>query len=354
MLGELLGVGASRTGFVVNNSNAGISDLVYRNVDMNLGWGDGGANDFFALFGAQWLCLDDIDAPGSRIGRYRLRFGNQDAPWDKAWGVGVPLMARIAVRTGPQSIGAVETRPDRGDQVDFSSRKIHQLSKEPGVQVIEQFIPAGFNPGGDDVGVGLYLPDGFVEKAGQKLEVLGVVIERVDAGGERLRGTMVGYQGRGGWSMRDHLDLISPASRMALVEMTDADTVMVILGHNREPGGQGSVEGNLDALVGVWEQAYSMMGRARPRFVFVVPWAISGTDASEYLLEVERVMRARGAMHRRDLVVNYLPLHGYTRPDLYDPDRYRLDAARVHPGDIPTAVNLGQDLFEMLFEGRRE
>lgn len=356
IVGELLGVGASSTGFVVNNSNAGIGSLLYQNIDMNNGWGDGGPSDFFALYAAQWTCLEDIDAPGARIGRYRLRFGgsNLNAPWDTAWGVGQPLVARIAVRTSPMSVGAVETRADRGGVVSYASRTVHPLSKQWGVQIIEQFIPPEFNPVGDDVGVSIYLPADLVEQPGQKLQVIGVLIERVGPKGQRLPGTLIGYQGRGGWSMDDHINQISLASRMALIEMTAADRVMVLMGHNREPGGAAQVETNLDKLVDLWELAYMQLGRARPGFVYVVPWTISEPTASEYLLEVEHAMRERSGRHRADRLINFLPLHDYTRPDVFDPGRYQLDAAAVHPGDIPTAVNLAQDLYEMLFEGRRE
>lgn len=354
IMGEQVCVGALSTGFVVNNSNAGIANLVYQNVDPDGGWPGGGADDFFAFFGADWTCLGDITVSGARVGRYRLRFANSDAPWDQPWGIGRALVARIAVRTGPMCVDAVETRAERGGVVSVGARLVHTLSKVPGVQVIEQPIPADFNPSGDDVGVGLYFPSGQVEQAGQVLQVLGVVIERVAPDGRRLRGTLIGYQGRGGWSIQDHLDKISPASRVALINMTDADHVMIMLGHNQEPLGIGGVRTNLDRLVDLWEAAYMWSGRQRPTFVFVVPWAFGGTNASAYILEVEAAMKDRAAKHRRDVVVNYLSRFDYLRPDVYDPAHYQLDGAGVHPGDIPTAVNLSQDLYEMLFENRRE
>lgn len=354
VLAEQVCVGSQSTGYVVNNTAAGITGLTYQNIDMNQGWPNGGPNDFFALHGAHWGFMQDVNAPGSRIGRYRLRFGNPGAPWDQAWGVGAPMVARIAVRTSPDCIDSVETRAERGGVVSVSARGVHTLSKEWGVQIIEQRIPADISPSGDDIGVGVYLPTGNVEQPGQVLQILGVLLERVGPNGERLNGTLIGYQGRVGWSMRDHLDLISHASRAALVEMTDADHVMIMLGHNREPRGQDFIATDLGKLVDLWELAYMQMGRRRPTFVFVIPWAISGTSASDYMLAVESAMIQRAGMRRRDLVVNYLPLYDYLRPDVFDPARYRLDAANVHPDDIPTAVNLAEDLYEMLFEGRRE
>ncbi len=349
ILGEQVCVGALSTGFVVNNSDAGVAGLVYQNVDPNEGWPDGGADDFFAAYGAAWSCQGDIAAPGARIGRYRLRFGNAEAPWNEAWGIGQTLVARIAVRTGPLCVEAVETRAERGGVVSSSARRVHALSRAMGVQVIEQPIPLNFNPLGDDVGVGLYLPGSQIEQAGQVLQVLGVVIERVAPDGRRLGGTLIGYQGRGGWNISDHIDRISPASRAALVEMTDADYVVIMLGHNQEPGGKDEVRIKLGELVELWELVYTQTGRTRPSFVFVVPWAAISSTASEYMLEVEAAMIDLAAAHRRDTVVNFLPRFDYQRPDVYDPAHYQLDGAGVHPGNIPTAENLSQDLYELLF-----
>jgi len=355
-VGEQLVVGNSSAGFVVNNGNGASGLISYRTRDLNGGWFDGGPNDFFAVLGHEWEVAGDLDIPSNRVGRFRLRFGsgNTDAPWDEAWGIGVPLRAYVAVRTSPNTVPAIELRAERGGVMSPHARSVHELNASWGVQIIEQDIPADFNPLGDDVGIGLFFPSGYVEQAGQRLQVLGVTIERVGVGGRRPRGMMVGYQGRGSWNIEDHINLISTTGRMALIEMTDADHVMVFLGHNQERGGIGNIDPNLCELVEQYEHAYQLLGRPRPRFVLVVPWTIFTHSTNLYQLEYEQALIERAGLVRDDLVVNYLPLHGYTRPDLYDPDRYRLDAARVHPGDIPSAVNLGQDLFEMLFEGRRE
>ena len=351
IVGELVCVGSTATGFVVNNSNAGISNLSYSGVFMNEGWPDGGPNDFLAPFAASWACGGDIVAPGFRVGRYRLRFGsgNTGAPWNEPWGINNLLVARIAVRTSPMCIDAVETRAERGGVTSGSARSVHKLSKQWGVQVIEQVIPVDFNPMGDDVGIGLYFPNGSVEQNGQVLQVLGVVIERVDSSGNPIDGTFVGYQGRGGWNIDDHLNKISIASRAALIEMVHPDYLMIMLGHNIEPGGAGALSGSMSQLLTEWESAFQMIGRRRPVVLYVVPWAISSKSATAYLLELESVMGGMAASNRRDIVINYLERFKYFRPDVYDPSRYQLDGAGVHPGDIPTAVNLSEDLYQMLF-----
>jgi len=351
IVGELVTIGNTASGFLVNNSNANISNLSFQYRNIDFGWPDGGPNDFFATLASHWGCSGDIVAPGSQIGRYRVRFhgNNTEAPWNEDWGIGNRLVARIAVRTSPMSVDAVETRPERGGVRGFADRRIHKLKKTWGVQVIEQPIPVDINPSGDDVGVGLYFPAGSVEKAGQVLQVLGVVIVRVDSSDRTLPGTIVGYQGNGGWNIQDHLDKLTPASRVALIEMVEAEYVMIMLGHNGEQGGASSIRPNLEELVGQWEAAFALSGRERPQIIYVVPWVIIFETVSTYLLELESVMESLALMNRQDISVNYLSRFNYQRPDIYQPKNYQLDGARVHPGDVPTAVNLAIDLFQMLF-----
>ncbi len=354
-VGEQLVIGNAAAGFVVNNGNGGSPLVSYRTRDMDTGWQDGGPNDFFAIQGHEWVVADNLFIPGNRVGRFRLRYGsgNTDAPWDNPWGVGVPMRAYVAVRTSPMTVPAIELRAERGGVTSTTARSVHELAPQWGIQILEQDIPADFNPLGDDVGVGLFFPAGYEEEPGERLQILGVVIERVGHNARRPSGMMVGYQGRGGWNIADHINLLSQASRAALIEMTDADHVMIILGHNQEPGGAAEVEPNLRTLVSLWEQAYASVGRVRPKFIYVMPWTIINHEPYEYLLEVERAMGELAGENRRDLMMNYLPIHDYTRPDIYNPSRYMLDPT-VHPANIPTAVNLAQDLYEMLFEGRRE
>lgn len=356
ILGELVVIGNPTSGYLVNNGNAGSPSILYQLLDVYTGWGDAGPNDFLSVKAHQWVIRKDIDLPNTRIGRFRLRFGegNTQAPWDVPWGIDTPVRARIVVRTSPQSVPAIEVRSERGGQTSTISRAVHELSDTWGVQVIEHFIPADFAPGGDDVGVGIYLPSGYVEGPGQRLQILGVFLEQVDAFGNQLPGTMIGYHGRGGWSIDDHLNRATTASRVAQIHAVDADHVLILLGHNQEPGGMVNFASNLDLLVGEWELAYKIAGRRRPHFIYVCPWTIINTNASSYLLEVERAMRSKANQHRGDAFVNFLPIHDYTRPDIFDPSRYILDGPLVHPGDVPTAVNLAQDMYEMLFEGRRD
>lgn len=356
IIGELVCAGAAETGFLVNNGSFGIAGLSYRFVDLDQGWGDSGPPDFFAQYASEWAVSEDISVQGARIGRYRLRFGggNTQAPWQEPWGIGNDLIARIAVRTSPRSVTSIETRAERGGTVDFSSRRVHTLEPVWGVQIIEQPIPASINPMGDDVGIGLFLPANHVETPGQVLQVLGVLIERVDPNGQRLPGTVLTYQGRGGWSIIDHLSFLSGASRAALAEMTHANTVLFALGHNPEGGELSNIDTHARLLVDKWESAFASAGLARPRFIYLAPWMIDSGYIQVYLSRVEDVYRQLANEHRGDLMVSYQRLFDDLRPDDFDPERYQLDVFGTHPGNVSTAVNLSQDLYEMIFEQRRE
>lgn len=348
-VGQQIVVGSASSGYLVNNIS--ITNLAYGTVNLNTGWNDGGSEDFFAPSASQWICSGDVQSSGSRIGRYQIGFGtsNVNAPYTDDWAIGVDLIARIAVRTGPLSVPAVMTRGERGNFVDAAGQQIHLLDSTDGIQIIEQAIPASIDPFADRVGVGLYLPAGFVEQAGQRLQVLGVTITVAQAGGGTPNGFMMGYQGRGGWNVLDHLTRTSNLSRRALVRMSDATHVMIMLGHNREPEGSSIFAARLDALVAQWEASFAAEGYARPTFVFVAPWPLDGASATAYLSQVNTDMETKADASPRDVFVSYYDFFGGDSPEVFDPVRYTLDGADVHPGDIPTAVNLADDLFGLLF-----
>tara|TARA_R110002072_G_scaffold42064_2_gene117372 strand:- start:30368 stop:31096 length:729 start_codon:yes stop_codon:yes gene_type:complete len=226
---------------------------------------------------------------------------------------------------------------------------VHTLNQTDGIQIIEQLIPADFQTDGDDVGVGIFLPSGSVELPGEVLQILGVLIERVDEQGQSLPGTIVGYQGTGGWAIDDHLEKISPASRAALIEMINPEYVMIMLGHNRETNREKGILPNMVQLVQEWEATFAATGRPRPSVIYVTPWAISTPLATDYMKHVESVMGMLAASNWQDMHINFLSRFNDLRPDVYDPKRYQLDNPLVHPGDVPTAINLSEDLYQMLF-----
>lgn len=348
-VGQEIVIGASSSGYTVNNF--GITNLAYHLVDLNSGWNDGGSEDFFAPSASEWVCVDDVQSPGSRFGRYRINFGsgNINAPYSQPWGVGVDLVARIAVRTGPGTVPAVETRAERGGTVDSSGRITHQLDTIDGIQILEQPIPASIDLFAEIAGVGLYLPSGSIEQTGQTLQVLGVIITRAGMPNQTPNGFMMSYQGRGGWNIQDHLTRTSNLSRRALVRMTDATHVMIMLGHNREPEGSKIFAQRLAELVSAWEASFVLEGYQRPTFVFVVPWPLEGKLASEYLSQVNTDMRSRARLNHRDVFVSFYDYFSGISPEIANPGRYTLDGGHVHPGDIDTAVNLSDDLFHLLF-----
>lgn len=238
--------------------------------------------------------------------------------------------------------------------MDFSTRRLHTLDNFWGVQILEQPIPAGFNPAGDDVGIGIYIPAGQVEEPGQVLQVLGVVIERVGSKGEQIPGMILTYQGRGGWSILDHLNGVSQASRRALAEATHANTILFALGHNPEDSDFTLIETRARLLIERWEQAFAAAGLDRPSLIYLSPWFIDTGFIEVYLRVVESTYHKLANERRSDFVVSYQRLFDELQPDDYDPLRYQMDFFGTHPGNVQSAVNLSQDLYEMIFEGRRD
>jgi hypothetical protein len=318
-IGEQIVVGSSSSGYVVNNIS--ITNLQYHLVDLNTGWNDGGTEDFFAPSASEWMCTADIQSPGSRIGRYRIGFGewNVNAPFSSSWGVGVDLVARIAVRTGPGTVPALMTRAERGNQIDVSGQQVHLLDQSHGIQIVEQAIPASIDPFATRVGVGLYLPSGFVELPGQSLQILGVTITKASQSGGTPSGFMAAYQGRGGWNILDHLTRTSNLSRRALIRMTDATHVLIMLGHNKEPEGSSIYASRIQALVNEWEIAFANEGYERPTFVFVTPWPLEGAVIEEYLAQVNADLEAIADSNLKDVFVSYYDFFGGISPELQDP-----------------------------------
>jgi hypothetical protein len=351
IVGELFTVGNVSAGYWVNNSNAGIPNLSYTWRDPVAGWGDFGPHDFLATAGAQWTCTGDITSPGSRIGRYLLNFSasNTSAPWREQWGVGIDLVAKIAVRTTPNTVGLIETRPERGGVVSFADRRVHTLPAQWGVKVIEQVIPASINPTGEAVGVGLYLPQGQIEEGGDKLEILGVVITRVGRNGRAPRGMIVSYMGRWGWNIYDHINRLTIPSRAALIKMIDPRYIMIMLGHNIENGGADTLRDRTEELTQLWDASFDAANRPRPTYIYVVPWVVSGWFAEQYIVDVEEAFVRASLNRRNSILINMYARYDRVRPDQFDPDRYQLDSSGVHPGNIPTAKNIADDLYQMLF-----
>ena len=318
---------------------------------MFAGWGDGGPDDFFAANGHEWTCSDDILSNGSRIARFRLNFGptNTESPWNEQWGVGKSMVARIAIRTSPNTVPAIQVRPERGGQVATQIASTVVLNRQWGIQIIEQAIPAWIDPVAEQAGIGLYFPAGYIEKPGQKLDVIGVSLHLVDKDGQIEDGTFIGYQGRGAWRVWNHVTQISQQSRVAMIKMIDPQYIVIMLGHNQEWDGIGVYEPGMVALVQLWEEAFASLNRPRPQFIFLSPWGIGVGLNQPYLRVVDDVNKRMSLLNRLDMNISLFQLYGGVSPEIYDPGNYDMDSGLIHPNDALTARRISTDLYNQLF-----
>ena len=341
-VGEFLSSGHSAGGVSINN--IGLSNVIYRAIDPDDNWSDGGPQDHFSRGSAEWETLGDINAPGSFVGRYRVKLSesNTDAPWSYNWVENEDLVFRVAVRSGPNSVPAVEIRPDRGT---IGTGTVFDIDSSPGIQIFEIDVPASLNPTETLVGGTISFPTGYVEENGQFLQVLGAY---VGIKGDP-NGLVIGYQGDSGWNLLRHIDMISQESRVRLVEMLHLNTMIMIQGHNREWDNQPIYPVRAAQLMGMWDNAFDTAGFNRPKWVLVEPWRIQEGNWDGYQIIVENGLSMIAQFNRRAVHVRYGDLFNNLRPDEFDPIRYQLDTGLVHPGNVPTARALSEDLETLIF-----
>ncbi|MBO6512545.1 MAG: hypothetical protein JJ974_01095 [Phycisphaerales bacterium] len=323
--------------------------ILSRTIILPFQWYGIGLEDWMSHRGLEWRLSGDVDSPETPIGVFVQEMGpSNQSPWNMDWMSGETLVARIAVRTTSIVVPFVETRAVRNGVVDPGSATIHALSPEYGYAIIEQVIPA--TPGvTGSAGVAVYLPDGVTEQDLMVFQVLGVSIMRVDQSLRPKNGMIIGAMANPGWGYEDHL-AVSDVSRRALVELVDANTLMIMLGHNSEPNdGQTVYDRHLN-LLNRWHAAFDNVGMRRPALVNVVPWPIGIAGAEQRLSETEDAMR-QITDEFGGMTVSFVEYFGNTVPDIFDLDRYRLDGIRVHPQDQSTAEHLAEDLESMIFGG---
>ncbi len=326
-----------------------IDGLTSRELTSASSWSGGGPNDFATFRGYEWLCESDVDDPDTAFGAYRhyVEYPNLRPP-QYDWISGRDILVRVAVRTNPSSVPYVETRATRGDLTDKTTGTIHSIQRKHGYQILEQVVPAGFAPDGDGTGVSFFLPDGVEELAGENFQVLGVSMLALNANGNPIPGQVVGANAHSGWRASNHLE-ISQSSRKALIELVDANTVMVMLGHNREHLTGPGFESNYNDLIDLWYGAFESLDRKPPTLISVAPWMIGPEWAPSYLADVQSVMEARSDQDG-SIFLSYLEYFDWQAPDVFDPELYTLDGIRTHPGDSDTAHNLSLDMEIMLHQ----
>jgi hypothetical protein len=326
-----------------------IDGLSSREISNAATWSGGGPRDFGTLRGYEWLCASDVDVPDTAFGAYRhyLEYPNLRPP-QYDWITGRDILVRVAVRTNPSSVPYVETRATRGGLTDQATGTVHSIQRKHGYQILEQIVPASFAPDGDGTGVSFFLTEGVEELPGENFQVLGVAMLALNANGNPIPGQIVGANAQSGWSVSNHLEL-SESSRMALIELVDANTLMVMLGHNREHLSGPGFESNYNDLIDLWFGAFESLDRRPPTLISVAPWMIGQVWAPDYLANVQDVMEAR-CEEDGGIFLSYLDYFDWQVPDEFDPELYTLDGIRTHPNDGDTAHNLSLDMEIMLHQ----
>lgn len=331
----------------VNIDVTNIPFILSRELILPFQWYGIGLEDFMCNRGLEWRLSGDVHSPDTPIATFEQTLVSpNESPWNSDWMSGETLVARIAVRTTSIVVPFIETRALRNGIVEPGSATVHALNPEYGYAIIEQVIHA--SPGQTtSAGVAVYLPDGVVEQDLMVFQVLGVSIMRVDQNLRPKNGMIIGSMSNPGWGFEDHLEL-SDVSRRALVELVDANTLMIMLGHNSEPNDGQSVYDRHLNLLNRWNTAFNDVGMRRPGLINVVPWPIGLGGSDQRLQETEEAMR-QITSDFGGLTVSFVEFFENTVPDVYDPERYRLDGIRVHPLDRPTAAQLSEDLESMIF-----
>lgn len=342
-VGEFLGTSNHTSGNSVNCISTPF--MSYRAVDPDNGWSDGGAGDFFCVTGREWEVNGDVPSNGALIGRFRVNLGasNTNAPWSYNWTAGEDLVFRIAVRSGPNSVPAIAIRPDRGS---LGSSQVFEISSNPGIQIFEIDVPASLGSDSTFVGGSILFPSGYVEEDGQLLQILGAY---VGIAGDP-DGLVIGYQGDGGWNVARHLNVLSQDSRVALIEMMDLNTAIMILGHNRETDSPSMFPSRVLELIDLWDAAFNTANSPDPEWILVEPWLIQENGNWDAYGDMVRETHSILSRIRQNTThVRYGTIFGDLRPDQFDPSRYTLDAPFVHPLDGETAGNLMSDLEYLIF-----
>lgn len=342
-VGEFLGTSNSSSGNSINNISRPTLD--YRWIDPDDNWTDGGPGDHFSRNSAEWEVISDVPSDGAVVGRYRVNLSstNTGAPWSYNWVENEDLVFRVAVRSGPNSVPAIEIRPDRET---LGSGTVFEIPTERGIQIFEIPIPASMNPDALVIGGAILFPEGYVEESGQLLQILGAY---VGLAGDP-DGLVIGYQGDSGWNLLRHQTALSQDSRLALIEMLDLDTVMMVMGHNREWDNQPIFPVRALELINTWNQAFQTTGRRTPRWVLVEPWRIQEGNWDAYGEIVREGMSNISRIRRGTKHVRFGDVYNNLRPDEFDPTRYTLDSGLVHPGTGVTAKNMMFDLEFLIFE----
>ena len=246
----------------------------------------------------------------------------------------------------------------QGDSTDYG------LPADPGPELTGAGVVRWFNhtirPAGElgsagQSPVGIVYKDSDALDSDRSLHTLGALIHNSPSGTDFPdHGLVVAHISQSGWSAYDHLHTLNEDAIDAAVQMAEGfDTVMIVLGHNREDDFNASTNPNaypinMKALADRITARHLANAFDAPDVVMVAPWPL-GTPA----LNV-RIATQTHDLHElcADEGYGFINLFdffgGQSLGGVMDTPRgqatYVMDAAGTHPNDTATASNLMLDI----------
>lgn len=202
--------------------------------------------------------------------------------------------------------------------------------------------------------VGITIHDADHNDSNRTLSVLGTLIHDSPSGSDFPdRGLVVSHVSRSEWSAYDHLHRLDTQALDAIIDMNEGfDTVMIVLGHNREDDFNATTNPlaypiNLDALAQRVRARHAALGYPEPGFVMVAPWPIGSQHIPR--LTSQTAQLADLCREKGYGFINLFDFFGGVMPD--GPTAtprgmftYTLDPFGTHPADAATATNLMLDI----------
>ena len=206
-----------------------------------------------------------------------------------------------------------------------------------------------------DLPVGVTIRDSNAQDTNRTLNILGTLLH--DSPQDAAfpdRGLLVSHVSQSSWSAWDHLNTLTDDALDAIIAMNEGfDTVMIVLGHNREDDydaitNPSAYPLNLRALAQRITARHAGMGLGAPGFVFVAPWPL-GTDERNQRLATQTAQLHDLCVQHSYGFINLFDFFGrQPLAGVMDTPRgsflYSMDSVLTHPADASTATNLMLDI----------
>lgn len=333
------------------------ADLESLRIPLGSDHGDGNTGSHFH-HSRRFTASGQIQPDGSTLGSIGMSAGAYTRTPD----FDARKNARVGVYDRPGGFTRFGLRAMRGPAVGESVDLGHADDPGPtltGAGVVRWFHhavpPAGQMGIAGRVPVGVVIQDSDGQDADRSLHLVGVLLHDSPQGTDFPdSGLVVSHVSQAGWSAYDHLHTLNRDAIDAVIEMNEGlDTVLVMLGHNREDdfhavNNPRAYPDNLLELTQRISARHAALGFAAPTYLMVAPWPL-GTDSQNLRLAQQTADLHALCQQEGFGFINLFDFFGRTTlmGEMSTPRgvfTYTMDAARTHPADAPTASNLMQDI----------